>query len=68
MTESQPLNPHKTILVCKVQGREVGRIRATAENAEAYLIDLAIRYREMQVDYESDPTDGLLAVLHGGQR
>jgi len=26
-------------------GREVGRIRATAENAEAYLIDLAIRYR-----------------------
>lgn len=69
MNSDQPLDPHKTILVLKCQGKEVGRIPATAPNASAYLQEMASVYAKreggMQVDYEPDPTGGLLALLHG---
>ncbi len=58
------LDPHKTICVCKVDGREVGRIPATAPNAATYMTRLARLYGSLQVDYEPDPTGGLPAVLH----
>jgi len=64
---TQPLDPHKTILVCRVDGREVGRKAASSPNANAYLQELASHYardgKSMTVDYEPDPTDGLLSCL-----
>ena len=62
MTEE--LHPHKIICVARVQGKEVGRIPATAPNASEYLEQLASHYGELQVAYEPDPTEGLLAALH----
>ena len=67
MSEQRQLDPRKTILVCKVDGREVGRKRASDPNAGAYLQRLASFYlgdgKSMTVDYEEDPTGGLLASL-----
>jgi hypothetical protein len=57
------LDPKKTICVCKVDGREVGRIPATASNANQYLTDMALRHNGMVVDYEEDPM-GLQSSLH----
>ncbi len=59
------LDPHKTILVVKHKGREVGRIPATAPNAIAYIDSLTQFYKSLEIDYEPDTTDGLLAALHG---
>lgn len=53
-TNNPPLQPSTTILVCKHKGREVGRIAATAPNAEAYLTELARHYGLLEVDYERD--------------
>lgn len=61
--EKEPLDPHKTICVCYHNGKEVGRIAATARNASAYMTELASVYGDLQVDYEEDPTGGLLAFL-----
>jgi hypothetical protein len=70
--EKKPLDPYKTICVCKVGGKEVGRIPATAKNAPAYLDEMARTYAGrpggMQVEYEEDQTGGLLAAIHGGHR
>ena len=59
-----PLDPYKTILVVKHKGKEVGRIPAMADNASDYLNEIAQVYKEITVDYEKDPTDGLLLSLH----
>lgn len=64
MEEERVLDPHKTILVVKHHGREVGRIPATVPNAEQYLTEMARMYGDCAVDYEPDPTRGLLALLH----
>ncbi|MCK9459493.1 MAG: hypothetical protein M0R80_07635 [Proteobacteria bacterium] len=61
---SEQLDPYKTICVCRHDGKEVGRIPATAPNAIAYIDELARQYGSLNVDYEADPTDGLLAALH----
>ena len=61
------MDPHKTILVLKHDGREVGRIPATAKNANLYLEEMAMHYRDLEVDYVPDTTGGLLAILHGGK-
>lgn len=62
-----PMDPAKTILVLKCQGREVGRILETAPNASAYLEVMNGYYSKkeggMQVDYESATMGGLLALL-----
>ena len=64
-------NPHTTILVVKHNGKEVGRMPATAPNANEHLADLARHYLaesehpgEITVDYEPDPTGGFLVLLH----
>lgn len=64
MPTTNQLDPHKTILVCKHNGKEVGRIPATAPNAEAYMTELARFYRGLEIDYVRDETGGLLAMLH----
>ncbi len=58
------LDPNKTICVCKHNGKEVGRIPATAPNTLVYIQELASHYGDLQVDYEEDPTGGLLAALY----
>lgn len=58
------MDPEKTILVCKYKGKEVGRIPATAPNAEAYMTELARHCGGLDVDYVPDETGGLLAALH----
>ena len=63
--EQKPLDPYKTICVCKHNGKEVGRIPATAKRAPAYLQELASRYGSLEVEYEEDPTAGLPAGLFG---
>jgi hypothetical protein len=62
--EGAPLDPEKTILVVRHGDKEVGRIPATAPNAGAYLEGMVRMYGECTVDYEADPTNGLLAELH----
>ena len=64
MPREAPMRPERTILVCKHNGKEVGRIPATAPNAAKYCEELARHYKEMTVDYEHDDNAGLLAMLH----
>jgi len=63
-TTGPQLDPYKTICVCKHKGKEVGRIPATAPNAEAYITELVRHYGEINVDYVADETGGLLHALH----
>ena len=58
------LDPYKTICVVKHKGKEVGRIPATAPNAEAYITELVRHYKEVEVEYVPDETGGLLALLY----
>lgn len=62
--EQKPLNPYKTTCVCKFQGREVGRIAATAPNAADYIQGLASHYGELQVEYVEDENAWISAALH----
>lgn len=57
-------DPYKTMLVCKHDGKEVGRIPATAPNASAYMQELATHYGQLEVEYVHDENAGLLAQLH----
>ena len=59
-----PMRPEKTILVCKHNGREVGRIPASAPTAEAYCEELRLHYKDMTVDYVHDKNAELLALFH----
>ena len=52
------------MLVIKHEGREVGRIAATAHNASAYVQGLASHYKQVEVDYVYDENAGLLAMLN----
>lgn len=62
------LDPHKTICVVKHGDKEVGRIPASAPNAEAYIAELIRHYGNCHVDYVPDQTGGLLAMLHARSR
>jgi hypothetical protein len=44
----RPLDPHKTILILKHDGKEVGRVAATAPNANEYMEELGRHYKEIQ--------------------
>lgn len=69
MSDKKPLDPYKTDCVCKHEGREVGRIAATAPNAETYITALASEYGELQIEYvERDTSVGLLGGLFGRRR
>lgn len=57
-------DPYKTMCVVKHDGKEVGRIPATAPNAEAYISELASFYHGVDVDYVHDENAVFLAELH----
>lgn len=59
--EQKPLDPYKVMCVCKVNGKEVGRIAAAAKNAEAYMTELARHYGSLQVEYVEDATAAMLS-------
>lgn len=55
INSQETLALHKTVLVAKTaDGKEVGRIAATAPNASDYLHELARHYGGLKVDYEED--------------
>ena len=60
---SEPMRPEQTILVCRHNGREVGRIPATARTAEIYLEEMALHYKHMVVEYEYDENADLIALF-----
>lgn len=65
----QPLNPNNTVLVVKNKdGKEIGRIAATAPNATDYLNELARHYKEMSVDYEEDADYAMVSRLFSSLR
>lgn len=61
--KNKELDPNKTILICKFEGKEVGRIAASAKNAEAYVTELGKHYGELQIDYEEDNNAWLSAAI-----
>lgn len=64
----EEMNPYKTMCICKHNGKEVGRIPATAVTAPDYISELASHYGSLEVEYVYDKNAGLLAELHGGNR
>lgn len=48
------LNPQNTMCICKHNGKEVGRIAATAPNAAIYMEELARQYKDLDVTYVED--------------
>lgn len=74
-TESvKQLDPHKTIGVVKVDGREVGRKAVTAKNAQAYFDELTSFHlrqgaKSVTIEYEEDATAAMIGhMLSGGRR
>lgn len=63
--DNPQMNPYKTMCVVKHNGKEVGRIAATAPNAAAYIDELAAHYKEVTVDYVYDEHAGMLGELFG---
>jgi hypothetical protein len=61
---AEQLDPKKTICVCYHNGKEVGRVPATAPRAIDYIDELARRYDSLEVKYEAVPDCPLLAVLY----
>jgi hypothetical protein len=63
------LNPANTICVVRTpDGKEVGRIAATAKNASEYLQTLATTYKECQVTYEEDADAAMISRMLSGPR
>lgn len=67
MAEKQT-DPYKTMYVCKHNGKEVGRIPATAVRAPDYINELASHYGDLDVEYVYDEHASLFAEFHGGNR
>ena len=57
-----PLQPDETICVCyNAQGREVGRIPATARNVNGYMAGLARKHGTIEVKHEKDVDNAIMA-------
>ncbi len=54
------LDPNNTICVLKHDGKEVGRIAATAKNASQYINGLASHYGELKMEYVEDATSAMI--------
>lgn len=52
---------YQIMLVCKHDGKEVGRIPAIASNAEAYMRELTMHYGKLEVEHVHDEDAGFLA-------
>jgi hypothetical protein len=59
----KPLDPYKVMCVVTHEGREVGRIAASAPNAPAYLDELARFYGTLSVEYVEDPTAAMISRI-----
>ena len=57
------LNPESTMLVLKHNGKEVGRIAATASNANDYTTEMARHYKDLQIDYEENKDAAMISRL-----
>lgn len=62
MDEKQ-VNPYDVMCVIKHEGKEVGRIAASAPNASDYIDRLVSRYGHLTVDYEQNPTEAMVSRL-----
>ena len=67
-SEQKMLDPYKTMCICYHDGKEVGRIPATAPNAVTYIDELVGHYGSLNVEYVEDENAGFLALLHGPAR
>lgn len=66
---NQQLNPDTTICIVKHNGREVGRIAATAPNSSEYINELVRHYKTgVTVDYEENATEASLSRLFRAPR
>ena len=69
MSGQKELDPHSTVLVVKnTDGREVGRIAATAPNANTYLQELARTYKKISVDYVQDEDYAMVSRMFSSPR
>lgn len=58
------LDPKKTICIIKHNGKEVGRIPATARNASAYINELVLNYKTgVTMEHVEDENAELLSFL-----
>lgn len=62
------MNPHDTMVIAKYQGREVGRIAVTSPNASMYLQELAVHYRELEVEYIEDKDYAMVSCMLTSKR
>ena len=62
MNDKQPLDPYKTMCVCRHNGKEVGRIAAASPKAEAYITHLAQHHGSIQVEYVEDELNAMLST------
>lgn len=66
---SQQLNPDTTICIVKHDGKEIGRIAATAPNASEYINELVRYYKTgVTLDYEENATEASLSRLFSTPR
>jgi len=57
------MDPYKTIMVCRSNnGTVISRIPVMNKNANDRLNALVIEHKGMTVDYEEDPSGGLLII------
>lgn len=61
-----PLDPSRVICVIKHNGREVGRVAATAPNASAYIQEMATAYGGCQVEYVEDADAAMISRMLSG--
>jgi hypothetical protein len=67
MDKKQPLQPHEVICVITHDGKEVGRIAASAQNATDYFRELYRHYGNIQVEYVKDADAAMISrMIQGG--
>ena len=57
------LNPNNTMCIVKHDGKEVGRIAATAFNAELYMKSLVKVHGSVTIDYIEDETSVMISRM-----
>ncbi len=57
------LTPEQTMLVLEHNGKEIGRIPATAPNRDAYILELVRSYSPLDIRPEPDENADLLSAL-----
>ena len=69
MSNTKQLDPDNTVCIVKHNGKEVGRIAATAPNASDYITGLVSHYGNgVTVDYEESPTEAWVSRLFQTKR